>query len=305
MFVRYIIQAAIAFIPLFASGYSLDYIATKAIKTAFVQQTPASRSQHSADTYSRHTVVKGSPGSDCSDQHAFGSPVALDDRTMQRSFFLCRIGYASMYDPTTKTPRWVAQRITAQSIEGSSNRKKSQFEEDNQIPSKDNVRLSDYKGSGVDKGHLAPAGDFKFSQDAMNQSFLLTNIVPQDSEHNRTIWANLEGSVRELAARRGELYVITGPIFTPTPDTIGRGVWVPYAMFKVVIDAKRKEMTAFIIKNDSAQGEDPARFQVTVRDVERATGLNFNPNLNRSEADRMEVGGGDWVIPKVRVRFKN
>ena len=80
---------------------------------------------------------------------------------------------------------------------------------------------------------------------------------------------------------------------------------MPYALFKVVIDPKKNEMTAFIIKNDSQQGDDPSKFQVPVRDVERATGINFNPSLSRGESDKLEVGGGNWIVPKVRVRFKD
>ena len=305
MLIRYLIQAALAVIPLMASGYSLEYVASKAIQTAFQQAGERTRQPTVSHDQIRHSVSKSTPSTDCGDQHLFGAPVTQDARTMKRSFFTCRLGYEAMYDPESKTPRWVAQRLTARNIEGTANRKGIEFEEDRQIPSAQNSKLSDFRNSQMDRGHLAASGDFKYSQEAMAQSFLLSNIVPQDPTQNRGVWASLEASVREMAARRGELYVITGPIFTQNPRTIGSGVWVPYALFKVVIDPKKNEMTAFIIKNDSQQGDDPSKFQVPVRDVERATGINFNPSLSRADSDRIEVGGGNWIVPKVRVRFKD
>ncbi len=308
MRIRYLIQSALVAIalgPILANGYSLEYVASKAIHAALQQPSEKARKPTLSSDQIRQSVSRSSPSSDCADQHAFGAPEIQDQRAMKRSFFTCRLGYESMYDPDIKTPRWVAQRIISRQIEGSANRKGIEFEEDRQVPAVLNVRLSDYKGSGMDRGHLAPAGDFKSSQVAMEQSFLLTNIVPQNPQHNRSIWANLESAVREMVARRGELFVVTGPIYTTHPQMIGAGVWVPHSMFKVVIDPKRNEMTAFIIKNDSHQGDDPAKYQVPVREVERATGINFNPTLSRAEADKQEVGGGNWVVPKVRVKFRD
>jgi DNA/RNA endonuclease G (NUC1) len=75
-------------------------------------------------------------------------------------------------------------------------------------------------------------------------------------------------------------------------------------LFKVIVDPATKDMTAFVIPNDGLQGEEPSRFQLSVREVERVTGLDFNPDLSRSEADRLEANGVAWVLPKVRGGFR-
>ena len=300
--VLFIITAAT---PLSAEAYSLEQMASKAIVTAFNNAHSSIKQERSSSNQTgRMTVKQGAQNLDCAGMQAYGAPAALDERITTRSYFTCRIGYAGMYDPLTKAPRWSAERLDKTKIEGVANRKGVNFTEDPQIPSSANLRLDDFTRSGMDRGHLIPASDLKYSQEAMNQTFLLTNIVAQNSNQNRGVWANLEAAVRELASRRGELFVITGPVFTPTARKIGNGVWVPYALFKVIVDKNRNEMTAFIIPNLDGQGDDPARFQVSVREVERASGLNFNPELSRADADKMEVNGGNWIIPKVRVRFK-
>ena len=171
-----------------------------------------------------------------------------------------------------------------------------------------------YKRSGFDKGHLAPAADFRWSQEAMTQSFLFSNAAPQNPTHNQKIWERLESMVREMASRRGVLVVFTGHVFTKPVSWLHHGrtsqgrqsgsIPVPAAMFKVIVDPGTKDMTAFVIPNDGLQGEEPARFQMSVREVERVTGLDFNPDLSRSEADRLEANGVAWVLPKVRSGFR-
>lgn len=251
------------------------------------------------------SVTKGVQNQDCPQFQLFGYPVPVDERISRRGFYTCRAGYASMYDPATKTPRWVAEHLSASALEGSASRKQLRFSEDPQIPHGASATLDDYSRSGYDKGHMAPAGDYRASQESMNQTFFLSNIVPQNPVHNQGIWANLEASVREMTGRWGDLYIVTGPIYDAASTRIGNGVAVPSALFKVVVNRSRKEMTAFIIPNRPDVGEDPARYQVRVRDVEHATGLDFNPILSRAEADRVEVAGGDWLIPKVRLKFKD
>lgn len=252
------------------------------------------------------STTQGHANGDCPQFQAYGYPQTNDAKIQHRAFYSCRGGYAGMYDPAEKTPLWIAERLSAGEMDGRANRKGLDFNEDPQIPSGANAHLDDYKRSGYDKGHLAPAGDFRASQALMNQTFLLSNAVPQNPEHNRGIWANLEAGLREMTARRGDLYVITGPVYSnPHRAKIGRGVSVPDALYKVVVDSRKQEMTAFIIPNRADVGDDPGRYQVNVRDVERATGLNFNPNLGRADADRLEVGGGNWMLPRVRVRFND
>lgn len=252
----------------------------------------------------RMSVTHGTPNVACAQFQIYGYPATAQPVT-QRAYFTCRAGYAGMYDPTPKNPLWIAEHLVKGQLAGGAKRNGIEFAEDSQIPGSAQAHLLDYRGSGFDRGHQAPAGDFTTSMTAMEQSFLLTNMVPQEPSHNRGIWANLEGAVREMADRRGELYVVTGPVYSSADGYLKRRVRIPAALYKVLVDPVRKEMTAFIIPNRTGQGEDPARFQVSVREVEKATGLDFNPVLARAEADRLEVGGGNWLVPKVRVKFRD
>lgn len=142
---------------------------------------------------------------------------------------------------------------------------------------------------------------------AMNATFQFANAVPQTPESNRHIWKDLEESTRELANRRGELYVITGPIYSTTPRAQLKGrVSIPDATYKILIDPKAKSMTGFVVPNTSTPGKDFRAYQVKVREIEKVSGLNFNSQLTQSEADRLEVTtGGDWIMPSSRGKHKD
>jgi DNA/RNA endonuclease G (NUC1) len=98
-----------------------------------------------------------------------------------------------MYDAEVKTPLWVAERIKRDDLKGVAKRDGLDFQDDPQVPPLDGG--NQYKRSGFDKGHLAPAADFRWSQEAMNQSFIFSNAVPQNPTHNQKIWGNLESMV--------------------------------------------------------------------------------------------------------------
>lgn len=260
--------------------------------------------RHAARAGAGMSITQGQPNTGCPQFQIYGYPRPVNAQTRSRAYYTCRLGYAGLYDPQEKTPLWIAEHLDANYLGGRADRKGMAFREDPQIPAAQDAQPDDYRGSGFDKGHMAPAADFHASRPAMEQTFLLSNAVPQNPANNRGIWANLEAGVREWTARRGELYVITGPIYgNAARQKIGRGVSVPDALFKVVVDGTRREMTAFVIPNRADLGDDPSRYQVRVRDVERMTGLDFNPSLSRSDADRLESAGGDWLLPRVRSRL--
>ncbi len=292
--------------------WSSLYVAKKLVNAVTGDERTASpRSSGKAIPLKEASVTQGRQNPDCDTAQPRGMP-ATTASVVKRSYFLCRMGYASQYDPETKTPRWVAERITKRSLEGSASRDGETFSEDPQIPNDHQASLDDYAtedgdGNRYDRGHLAPAADFKWSPTAMSQSFLLTNIVPQAPRNNRGVWSSLEGMVREMAMRRGEMYVVTGPVYLDSKvATLGQGrVRIPNGMFKILIDPARDEMTGFIIPNNDSVGEDPAKYQFSVRDVERITGINFNPALDRGTADVLETRGGNWILPKVRTRNRS
>lgn len=157
---------------------------------------------------------------------------------------VCREGYALLHNNTTHVPDWVAEDITTREISGSAERKNN-FAVDPETPA--GARLADYRDSGFDRGHQAPAGDFKRSQALMDETFYLSNMAPQVGEcFNRGIWKNLEDDIREWIRTRKRLIVFTGPIYPKPVVTIGDlvskksgvKVAVPKSFYKVVYHPK-------------------------------------------------------------------
>ena len=143
-----------------------------------------------------------------------GWPAGFEDLLRVRS------GYVASYDARTRTPRWVLERITAESCTGVGTRKKSRFVEDDEVDGAHAAKLSDYRGSGYDRGHLAAAAGHKNTQRAMDDTFSLLNVCPQVGDgFNRDYWARLEQFTRELATTHskagGDVLVATGPLFLP------------------------------------------------------------------------------------------
>lgn len=245
------------------------------------------------------SITQGKPNIKCPHYQVYGYPSTTDKKILRRGFYTCRVGYAALYDPAERTPLWVAEHVRKGNFSGNAERDELDFIPDFDIPSDVIASSSDYASSGFDKGHMAPAANFKSSQAAMNATFRFANAVPQTPQSNRGIWKKLEDATRELAIRRGDLYVVTGPIFFgSTRKKLNHRVSIPDATYKILIDSKRNSMTGFIIPNNSSPGKNFRIYQVKVREIEKLTGLNFNPNLSRAMADKMEaVNGGDWPMP--------
>ena len=187
-------------------------------------------------------------------------------------------GFTSYFNPETHIPNCVAYEIIESETTGDEPRKKS-FEADHTIDGC--AESSDYRNSGYDRGHMAPAADMKWSKEAMEESFLMTNICPQVKSLNSGIWHRLEQRVREWATRDSSIIVVCGPIFTPGKpvEQIGEiGVAVPHRFFKALYAPGRNIGIAFIFDNDKVKGE-LRKYAVTIDSVERETGLDLFYNL--------------------------
>ena len=147
----------------------------------------------------------------------------MNPRLAQRTTLLCNDAYAVLASGVTHGAIWSAERPTAGSVSvARSTERWGQFHAEDRLPFADQAQLDDYRGSGFDRGHMTPSGDMPGEQ-AQQQTFSLANMVPQTPALNRGIWASIEMAVRNLAAREGELYVVTGPAFGGQRlSTIGR-----------------------------------------------------------------------------------
>lgn len=191
---------------------------------------------------------------------------------------LCFDGFAVLHSGNTKTPVYVAQRLNRRMLEqGQSIKRTDKFYADARLPSGERAELDDYKGSGWSRGHMAPAGDMG-TPEAKAQSFSLANMVPQDPKQNGGPWSKIEEDTRKYVMRaRGDVYVVTGPVFEPGAQTIGAGrVVVPSHVFKLVYDpATGKSWAHWQENSPTAQVERP----ISYAEVVSRTKIEFLPGL--------------------------
>lgn len=223
-------------------------------------------------------------------------PAPLKDMPEQ---ILKRVGYTVSYNADTKLPNWVAWHLTADHCTGVAKRPRKAFHEDEDVK-EPRATDWDYYNSRYDRGHMCPAGDNKWSEEAMWQSFLFTNICPQAPSLNRGDWNEMENMCRKWAKEYGDIYIVCGPIlYKGKHKTIGKNkVVVPEAFFKVVLCMQGEpKAIGFIYKN--ADGNRPKGDYVnTVDEVERITGYDFFPQLADKIENKIEAtaNADEWGI---------
>lgn len=156
-------------------------------------------------------------------------------------------GYVASFDARTRNPRWVLEVLNKNTCRGPGDRKRSHFVEDETFGERFRNKLSDFRGSGYDRGHLAAAAGHKSSQLAMDETFRLCNISPQvGAGFNRDYWARLERFTRDLAWTAGgekDVLVATGPLFLPTRTGAGTGTGTGTGMGTIVATAGQQRKT--------------------------------------------------------------
>lgn len=197
-------------------------------------------------------------------------------------------GMTVSFNKRLHIPNWVAWELTADEVGGDTPREEFFYCDESVEGCPDSW---DYSYSGYDRGHMAPAGDMKWDDEAMRQTFYLTNICPQAPDLNRGTWKTLEEKCRVRAKTDSAIIIICGPILTdPITEYIGDSrVAVPKRFFKVVLSPFREEPVAigFIMPNSKViGGMQPAA--VSVDEVEAATGHDFFSILDDEEEDRLE-----------------
>lgn len=192
---------------------------------------------------------------------------------------LKREGYTLSYNKTTKCANWVAWNLKKEHTDGIWSRKGIKYIEDieAEYPRQE---VLDWKinPKRYDHGHMCPAGDNKWSKLAMEQSFFLTNMCPQNRRLNGGDWKELEEKCRDWANKYGEVYIVCGPIFYDgKKETIGgsKEIWVPDAFYKVVLCMNdNPKSIGFVYPNEGKNN--PMEYYVyTVNEVENRTGIDF------------------------------
>ncbi|KAI5780164.1 mitochondrial nuclease [Peziza echinospora] len=222
----------------------------------------------------------------------YGFPGAINDLAVRKAL-------VSGYDRRTRNPAWVAEHITPESVASKGgDRKHSVFIEDESIPEMFRAKLKDYFRSGYDRGHQVPAADAKWDQQAMDETFYLSNMCPQVGDgFNRDYWAHFEDFCRRLTKSYPSVRIITGPLYLPKQGADGKwrveyevvgsppNVAVPTHFFKVILGEDgttggKVAVGAFVLPNAVISNRTPlTEFEVPVEIVERASGLQFLQKL--------------------------
>lgn len=196
--------------------------------------------------------------------------------------------YTLSYSEKNEQAEWVAYNLLAEHI-SNANFDRPYFEKDQKVTTQ-SAHYKNYSNSGYDKGHLCPAGDRKFSKSAHDETFLTSNISPQNHDFNAGVWNRLEQKTRYWATKYKKLYVVTGGILTNTSNTIGsEKVTVPNYFYKIILDYQEPEIKAiaFLIPH---QESDKALYQfvTSIDEIENLTGIDFFPELENDLENKLE-----------------
>ena len=211
------------------------------------------------------------------------------------------IGYTVSYNEQRRNPNWVAYELTAKEVDGTEPRD-SKFIPDPKVIGRQAVD-DDYKHSGWDRGHLAPAADMKWSEQAMDESFYLSNISPQNGNLNRGVWKSIEELTRDNAQRYGEILVVTGPVFTNKKGLgyIGNNrVIIPNGFYKVLL-AYDNGYTGIGFYCENVAGKKKlSTYAKSIDEIEDIAGIDFFYLLPDEIEDETEIryDWNDWKTGK-------
>ena len=215
----------------------------------------------------------------CLQVFANNTPPVVHNQNEQKPRALCFSGFAVLHSGKSHTPIYSAERLNRELLLDAKHKKRTnKFFADARLPRAERAELEDYRDSGYDRGHMAPAADMA-TEESMAQCFSLANMVPQAPINNRKTWAGIEKATRKYVMRAaGDVFVITGPAYDGTPVTIGsNGVRVPQHLFKLVYDPSANRAWAYWVDNtDYARASKPIGYDELVR----RTGIEFLPGFH-------------------------
>lgn len=234
----------------------------------------------------------------CPATEKMGEPLTNSNQNL---YSLCRIDYHNMYNGNTKTPFWVAEDLITANVSGKEDRK-NLFKPDPDLPKNVRAELSDYKNNTATRnppqptkvqlarGHMSAAGNHR-NPDAMEESFYLSNMVPQTQRCNNSgIWSTLERMARDWTIHYKEIFVVSGPIYeNGFNDTIGNRVAVPSHLFKVIYNPTLNKSIGFIVENKELCDANPSNVVVSQAKIEQKTGIKFFPNMSGYDKNNIKI----------------
>lgn len=243
-----------------------------------------------------------------------GAPKKIE--SFGKTRVIAREFYALEHSDELKIPLWVCEHVEKTEITTKRAKRSIEvkcpdcpkkkkvnllnFYPDPKLPQGKRAELKDYKGSGFDRGHMAPAADFSYLWGAMESSFYLSNMAPQVGQgFNRDVWAHVEAKAREYVKRHDGAWIVTGGFFKPAAGaqteikTIGPNeVAVPTHFYKIVMVKRqgRVEAAGFVLENKAyGSSSDLQQFVHTIDQIEQWTGLDFMPGLPSDQQATIEA----------------
>ena len=206
------------------------------------------------------------------------APELTNVKLKAQSYPLCYGGFNLTYSGVSRTPLWVAEHLTFERV-STKIKREDNFHEETRLPEDIRSRLEDYRGSGFDRGHMAPNGDMS-DKSTQYDSFSLANIVPQTPENNQNTWREIEESVRTMTGRyKTDVYVVTGPAFlSSTVRYIKKGhpVLVPSHLYKAIYIPELGIASAYLSPNDQSFSAQI----VSICALEEKVGINIFPRVS-------------------------
>lgn len=211
---------------------------------------------------------------------------------------LKRYAYRSWYNESMRIPLAVSWFLTGDHTRGNNQRRNQQFHPDADV--KNPTTTQDYIQSGYDRGHMCPAGDNKWNQQALDETFLMTNICPQNHNLNKHDWNDLELLCRQWARKYGKVYIVCGPLLRGSQhEQIGprsRRVTVPEAFYKVVLRMGKNPAAIGFIYDNKGQRQPMKQAVRSVDEIEKLTGIDFFHQLDDRTESAVEARAdlADW-----------
>lgn len=198
-------------------------------------------------------------------------------------------GYSLSYSEPHEQAEWVAYELKKEHL-SKTNFDRPYFEIDKAVKT-GAASWRNYKNSGYDRGHLCPAADRRYSKSAHDETFLTSNISPQNHDFNSGIWNKLEQKTRYWASKYNGVYVVSGGLLREGLKTIGtEKVAVPNQFYKIILDynSGKPKVLAFLLPHVNSK-QPLYDFVVSVDSIETLTGIDFFPELDDAIETRIEA----------------
>lgn len=232
------------------------------------------------------TQVNASTLNGCLTHFLKGTPPTLVKSTKitEKYTDICFSTFAVNYSHLTKTPNWSAEYVSPQGLaQAKKLKREDNFHEEARVPEKYRALLSDYRKSGLDRGHLSPNGN-RVNKADQYESFSLANIIPQSSYANQNGWREIEEAVRTLVTKNQQpVYIVTGTLFLDPKNQrkIGKSkVYVPSHIYKAVYFPSTNIASAYVMVNDDRQQKDV----VSISQLQSYTGIVLFPSIMKDYA---------------------